>query len=124
MLLSRHAKKDSVRNRSMQMLSARSVVHSESCEVTRNGVLYLLPVSGDVTTGGSVYLIGPDAAVRSPTGGNNVRFVAAEVVGTDVVLSALLLINPGWVGGEPPLLLLRRKRVSTGDTGCDCAIGI
>lgn len=86
--------------------------------------VYLLEVSGDVTTGGSVYLNGPDADASSPTGGKNVLFAGADAVGTALALSALLLINAGANGGEPPPVLLLRRRASMGDTGCDCAIVI
>ena len=87
--------------------------------------LYRRAISGEVTTGGSVYLIGAEnGPVSSPTDGKKVLLAAADPVGTDLALSALLL---GWttpLGGDPLLLLLLRSRVSTGETGNDCAIGI
>lgn len=86
---------------------------------------YLLAVSGEVTTGGSVYLIGADdGPVSSPTDGKKVLLAAAEPVGTDLALSALLLGCTTPLGGDPLLLLLLRSRVSTGETGNDCAMGI
>ena len=57
--------------------------------------VYLLDVSGEVTTGGRVYRRGPEAEAISPTGGKNVLFAAAGAVGTALALSALLLIKLG-----------------------------
>lgn len=107
----------------MHMLVVCSAVESSSSTLFHKSI-YLLVVSGEVTTGGSVYLSGANDPVSSPTGGKSVLFAAVDVVGTDRALSARRLSCGGPIGGDPLLLLLLRSRVSTGDTGCDCTIGI
>lgn len=63
-----------------------------------------------------MYRFCSEGGAKSPTGGSSALGVP-DTVDTERTLSALRLNGGGPLGDEP--LLFRRRRVSTGEIGCD-----